>query len=366
MSQRNISVDTTRAAALIGICVVNLHFLGLPAERMLERPEVAADRFVGFLVEFLFQGKFFLLFSFLFGWGLQIQIVSAARAGKSFAALYFRRLTLLAVFGCLHAILVFTGDILLVYAVLGLLLWPFRNHAPDRLMRIATAMIPVAMVGLTVLAVLLSGDMAPSGSHSLGGGFREGTLARISDWPGTFGFLLLFQGPLAFGAFLAGLAAAKADFFAADSVGRRRLARSVPMLLLVAIPLNLLFALAPQDGDGILTLASLLSFALAAPLLSAVYLHGLLWLSARIALPDLLILAGRNSLTAYVLQGVIAGAIFGAYGLGHFGEFGQATLLPVSIGIALAAMACTGLMARYWTRAPLEHFLRRFTYGPKA
>lgn len=361
-TRRDTTVDTLRTAALIGICVVNLPFLALPPELAMATPASGYDRFSAILVELLFQGKFFLLFSFVFGWGVEIQMQSAARAGTPFTGRYFRRLAALAVLGCLHAVLVFPGDILLIYALLGALLWPLRNRSPRHLLRIAGTMIAVELASLGVLAVLLAGTVAMPASYALGGGFIEATLARLALWPETLGFLLLFQGPLAFGAFALGLAAAKTGFFQPGSTGRRRLARAMPWMLLVAIPANLFFALAPQDG-GLLELAGLLAFALGAPALSAVYLHLLLRLDAKVRLPALLVDAGRNSLTAYVLQGLLAGLLFGSYGLGLFGAIGQTGLILLAVLVALAAMAGTGLMARYWGRAPLETLLRSVTYG---
>ena len=73
-------VDAIRGLALLGICVVNVPFLAQPLDRMLERP-VGADLVAQIAVEWLFQGKFFVLFSFLFGWGFAIQMAAAARAG---------------------------------------------------------------------------------------------------------------------------------------------------------------------------------------------------------------------------------------------------------------------------------------------
>ncbi len=363
---RATAVDTIRMASLIGICVVNVTFLGLPAEATMVPPVGTADQIAAFFVEALFQSKFFVLFSFLFGWGIDVQQKSAARAGVSFGARYTRRVIGLAGLGCLHAVLVFTGDILLIYALLGLLIWPFRGLSVQALMRIAYAMIPVAAICLTGLAVALTDQTVPVVGPSLGGSFIEATRARLIDWPQTLGFLLLFQGPLAFGAFAMGLAAGKAQFFAPGSAGRAALARRVPWYLALGIPLNLVYAasisgMIPADRE-MLSLAGFVGIALAGPMLAAVYLHLLVALNDRVRLPATLVTAGKNSLTAYVLQGVIAGFVFGGYGLGLFGQIGLAGLVPLGLAIAVVAIAVTGAMARHSGRAPLEAILRRLTY----
>ncbi|PIE38152.1 MAG: hypothetical protein CSA54_00280, partial [Gammaproteobacteria bacterium] len=352
------SVDTIRMAALLGICVVNLPFMGLPTEQAMFLPEAGPDRLAALTVAWMFQSRFFLLFSLLFGWGLQVQLASAARRGVAYGASYARRLAGLALMGVLHGLLVFTGDILLLYALLGALIWPLRQSSPRTLVRWALAMVPVAMLALLVVAPYLDQyadaslpEASLSGMPSLGGSYVEATRARWADWPGTFAMLVLFQGPMAFGCFALGLAAAKTGFFNAESTGRRRLARWAPWCLIVGLAANLAIALAPTD-ESLAAMLGLLALPVAAPVLSAAWLYLILWLDDHLRLPRVLVLAGRNSLTAYLLQGIIAGALFGAYGAGLFGKIGQAGLLPLSLGVALAAMLATGAIAQRQGRAP--------------
>ncbi|MDK2770505.1 MAG: DUF418 domain-containing protein [Sphingomonas sp.] len=364
-SGRNHSVDVVRLAALIGICVVNIPFMGLATAPAV--PAGAFDQIVMFAVNALCQAKFFLLFSFIFGWGFEIQERSAARAGADFPRRYGRRLIGLAILGCLHAILVFSGDILLIYAILGLLLWPLRRLESRTLWRVALCLVPIATVGMMLLALAWPEVLPRSAGSGLGGSFLDSSRARLADWPSTLGFLLFFQGPLAFAAFVAGLAAAKADFFASGGQARYRLGKATPWLFVVAITLNAFYA--ATDGgwlwsdDGSLALSGLCALSLGAPMMAAVYLSAILSLSERMRLPPLLVLAGRNSLTSYVLQGVLAGFLFGGYGLGLFGQFGHQALFGLSILVAFVAMLMTGLAASYLGRAPLESLLRLVTHG---
>ncbi|AYR21214.1 DUF418 domain-containing protein [Alcaligenes faecalis] len=107
----------------------------------------------------------------------------------------------------------------------------------------------------------------------------------------------------------------------------------------------------------------LLGTAVGAPMLSAVYLYLLLRCGQWFRLPNVLIEAGRNSLSAYVTQGILAGLIFSSYGLNLFDSLGNAALLAIAIALALLAMSLTGLIAQHWGRGPLEAVLRRITYG---
>lgn len=366
-SARSHAADTVRLAALLGICLVNMPFMGLAATASPVVPAAIADQLALFVLNAAFQAKFFLLFSFLFGWGFEIQDRAAARAGANFSGRYLRRLCGLALLGCLHALLVFSGDILLLYAALGLLLWPLRRFNAGALWRMALALLPLAMLVMIALALLLPQELPPAARMGLGGSYAEAVRTRLGEWPSTFIFLLLFQGPLAFAAFLAGLAAARADFFEHDNPARRRLGKAAPWLLALALPLNVFYAITDggwlRSDDGSTALLGLCALSLGAPLMAAVYLDAVLGLAQRIRPPPLLLQAARNSLSSYVLQGVLAGFVFGGYGLGLFERLGYAALAGVAVLVALTAMLAVGITASRWGRGPLEALLRWLTYG---
>ncbi len=371
-AKRSNEVDIIRMAALIGICVVNVPFMAMPVESVFIPPDSLHDKFAAFFVECFFQLKFFILFSFIFGWGMAIQARSAESRGESFARRYFRRMAGLAMLGIGHAILVFSGDILLLYAILGSFFWLTKGYSPKTLIKISIWMLPLSMLCLTLFLTVLtivsaseSAALPMFGGAGLGGSFTEATEARILDWPFTFSFLFFLQSPLAFGAFTAGLAAAKTDFFSQNSDGFNLLRRNLPLLLMIALPLNTLYALVTggviPDSYAVLSLLSFILIAVGAPALSAVYLYLFIKLSRIVNVPDLLVLAGRNSLSSYVLQGVLAGLVFGSYGLGYFNSFGHAALLPVALAIGLIAMILVGTYARLFGRGPLEPVLRRIS-----
>jgi uncharacterized protein len=367
-TQRNIEVDTIRTFALIGICVVNIPFLALPLEAQISPPTAGPDRIAAFMVEMLFQGKFFLLFSFIFGWGLHVQDMTALWAGKPFGARYLRRLAGLAVIGIAHALLVFSGDILVLYALLGAVIWPLRKMPPRALLRFAAAMIPVAALAMMLVGLLLS-DPARLPGPVLTGGFVEAALQRLYDWPPTFLFVLLFNGPLALGAFAVGIAAAKTDFFGADNPEFARLSRAWPLLALAGLAINVVYALTSggflPDPTGLLALLGLVLLAVGAPVLSALYLVAIIHFARAVRPGSGWLAAGRNSLSGYVAQGVIAGLVFGGYGLGLFGKPGPAVLLVISLAIAGLVMLLAAYWTRYAPRGPLEHLLRVVTRGPE-
>lgn len=360
---RSSSVDVLRGFALLGIGIVNLPHLALPIAAMLQSPDGAVDLFAKGIVSLLFEGKFFVLFSFLFGWGFGVQLASAARAGVPAAAQYRARLIALALFGVAHAVLVFHGDILLAYAVLGAGLWALRDSTPRRLIQIAMAMVPLAALAFAALALLDASaeDMAQGAVDLSGagyqGGFLDAVMQRMADWPIALAVVVLFNGPLAFGAFCLGLAAQKSGFFEPASPVQGALAARVPVLLAVALPTNALYAAATLGllPAGWATTLGYAALALGAPTLAAVYVVLVLRLTPRLGL---LAPAGSMPLTGYVAQGLLAGALFHGWGLGLFGTLGNAALLGVACLIWAAVTLAATLWRRNWERGPLDAALR--------
>ena len=369
MINRNNEVDTIRMAALIGICIVNVPFMALPVESVFISPTTLADKTAAFFVECFFQLKFFILFSFIFGWGIAIQSRSAKRQGIEFAGRYFRRMFGLAIFGISHAILVFSGDILLLYALLGTIFWTIKGCSPKTLIIIAVSMMLLSVLSLSTLAIIVDSTLTDESisvtsfsGTDLGGSFVEATLVRFTDWPVTFGFLVLLQAPLAFGAFAAGLASANTDFFSHGSSGFQLLKRYLPHLLIVALPLNFLYAsvvggFLPESYE-VLSLLGFVLIAIGAPALSVIYLYIFICLSRAIKIPRIFVLAGQNSLSSYIAQGIFTGFVFGSYGLGLFNSLGHAQLIPLSLLIAIMSMVLVGSYASIFGRGPLEPILR--------
>jgi uncharacterized protein len=360
---RSSSVDVLRGFALLGIGIVNLPHLAQPMAAVLDTPEGTMDLIAKGIVSVLFEGKFFVLFSFLFGWGFGIQLASAERAGMPAGQQFRARLIALALFGVGHAILVFHGDILLAYAVLGAGLWTLRDAAPRRLLQIAAAMVMLGALSFAALGVLdASAKEMAQGTIDLNGlgyqgSFPEAVAQRLADWPIALTVVVLFNGPLAFGAFCLGLAAQKTGFFEPDAPMQGTLAARVPLLLAVALPANALYSAATLGilPAGWPTTLGYAALALGAPTLAAVYVVAVLRLTPRLAL---LASAGSMPLTGYVAQGLVAGALFHGWGLGLFGTLGNAALFGMACliwgAVALAAMA----WRRNWQRGPLDAALR--------
>jgi uncharacterized protein len=337
-----------------------------PIGHLLDRPG-GIDLIFQVFVEWLFQGKFFVLFSFLFGWGLAIQLAASGRAGVSGSARFLRRLLGLAVIGVAHAVFVFFGDILVLYAILGIPLLSLRKASPRVLVYVASGAIAVGVCALFLLAISFpepsSLDPGAAGGQGYRGNLLESVRQRVADWPYAFGFIALFNGPVAFSAFCLGLASAKVGFFQPGNAAYLAVRKRLPLLLGAGLVLNLIYALSVSGvlGQGLAAAIAFAVLAIGGPMLACAYLVMAVEMARRGLLQEATAAAGRMSLTAYVLEGVLAGFVFNGYGLGLYGRVGAA----VSLLIALSIFAATHLFAALWLRryasGPLEFILRAVT-----
>jgi uncharacterized protein len=157
--ERIAVVDMLRGVALLGILSVNMAFFSTPLSQLIQPRPVwtdPADLAVYYGIVALAQGKFYVLFSFLFGLGMFIQDRRSAQRGDAFAARFVRRLLVLLVIGLVHAFFIWAGDILACYAVLGFFLLVLRLLPNRWLLVVAGALAAVPlMMTLAGVALLL-------------------------------------------------------------------------------------------------------------------------------------------------------------------------------------------------------------------
>ncbi|CAA6821951.1 MAG: Unknown protein [uncultured Thiotrichaceae bacterium] len=371
---RTHEVDIIRLLALLGICIVNIPLMGIFEDGSFETPTALYNQYAEFVTSLLIDGKFILLFSFIFGWGIAIQEKSITAAGNNFSAYYFRRAAGLIILGLAHMLFVFSGDILVTYGVTSLLFWFIRDFA----LRTSALRLSLIMTGLNFLLgiVFIMGliglylftddenflDYLVFENKDLGASFYEATRFRIKEG-GSVLFLSLcmftFQG---LGAFALGYAAAHAGLFTENSAAFLKLRQALPWLLVMGIIGNVPYALAISDLiDNAWLIPGIGLWFIGAPALAAVYLYYTVIAARRIQVPEIFVLAGRNSLSVYVLQGIIASLLFGGYGLGLFNQFRELALIPIAIGIYLTSVLITGLYAKRFGRGFLEPVLRKIS-----
>ena len=164
-SERYAILDVLRGLALLGIALANFPefslYSFLPVEAAGAMPTAGIDRIVRYLQYIFIDGKFYTIFSLLFGIGFSIIITNAARKGANGFRIFYRRMFVLMLIGFLHLMFLWSGDILMLYALLGMLLPLFRN-LPNRAL-LVWAFVLMAIPVVVDFAVELSG-IYPSAS----------------------------------------------------------------------------------------------------------------------------------------------------------------------------------------------------------
>src|SRR5579862_7662965 len=158
-SERILYIDILRGMALFGILAANMRGFNAP-ESVYGNIKVLfhgrADLIAQAFIDIFIQGKFVTLFSFLFGLGFAVQLTRAEARGTKFMSFYPRRLAALALFGLIHGILIWWGDILLTYALAGSLLLLFQKRAQKTLLWWAGSIfsLPILVVSGLFIAAL--------------------------------------------------------------------------------------------------------------------------------------------------------------------------------------------------------------------
>ncbi|MFD3719695.1 DUF418 domain-containing protein [Streptomyces sp. NPDC058674] len=373
-------LDALRGFALLGILLVNALMMAGPyALSGVDDPDASLlGRTVEGLVQTFVAGKFYLLFSFLFGYSFTLQLASAEGDGARPVPRLLRRSLGLFVLGALHAVLLYVGDILMTYAVFALVLVAARNWSP-RAARLAAWIV----YGCACAFLLLVGALSLLASHAeaaaLDAELASGFPALAADYRGDAASVVranlgqlpdallgaILMGGFVVAAFLLGLYCGKQRFLA--DVGSRHAAMRRMCLLGVAagLPGSVFMALTATGPFGPRwALFGQVVGTVTAPALTAAYVCGMLLLmrTARGArITALLAPAGRMALTNYLAQSLVMALVFTGYGLALYDRLGPAAVVLGSLVLYGAQLALSAhLMARF-RYGPVEWLLRTVT-----
>ncbi|WP_329538385.1 DUF418 domain-containing protein (plasmid) [Streptomyces sp. NBC_01450] len=373
-------IDALRGFALLGICVVNAQMFGGTWSPI---PGTApVDRAAAWLITALFTTKFYLLFAFLFGYSFVLQEKAAEQERVSFARRHVRRVLGLFLIGLAHAVLLYPGDILSTYAVLGLVLLTVRRLNPRTALRTATALVVFLTAVFLLVGVLALGlhgaphitteTVAAGQSARYRGDPLTVVRTNIEEYRHAFSGVLVYSLHL-LAAVLTGLAAGRQGWLdptirsPADTAVRRR--RLIAICLPVGLTGGVLTAMC-TDGpfdERSYYLGQAVDI-LTAPLLTAAYAAVLLaLLDSRFGPPITRALApaGRMSLTNYLLQSAVMALTFTGYGLALHGTIGPAAILCGSGILWTTQLTLSTPLITHTRYGPAETLLRLITSGPR-
>jgi uncharacterized protein len=375
--QRDIAPDVLRGFALLGILVVNIQFMGLNSDQGArgEWTQGFGNGSATFLIAALFAGKFYLLFSFLFGYSSNYVI----RNDKSNRARWIKRCLVLIGFGALHFTFLWHGDIIFLYGLFGLLLTFFFFRA-DRTLKIWSRIVFfvstffIVLIGALALMAeyLLEEDLGSITVSSLdeilrSGSFLESIPARLEVWVLGIATGIFLQGGLAFAAFLLGVRLARVNFLSSpiDKAANKRL---IKRGLIFGLPIQIIAAVillqneqSAEPSESVYLISLFVSF-VTAPLLSMFYVGLIRKLVEE--RPNLVLWmkpAGKMSLTIYISQSVITSLIFSPWGFGLFQDLQtwQVFVLAFAIWLLLSYLAAQWL--KKFNQGPLESLMSSMT-----
>jgi len=383
-------IDVLRGVALLGILVMNIQLFAMPMAA-LANPTAFGDLsganwWTWLLSRLMADQKFMTLFSMLFGAGIVLMTSRAAARGDAPARLHYRRMLWLLLLGLAHAYLLWDGDILVLYAVCGLLVYPFRTWSPRALLVLGLAALALGscislLIGWQMLSApesvvaMFAADWHPSAdalSRELAG-YRGGWLTQLPQRAAvSFEFhaidILAWGLWRSGGLMLIGMALCKLDVFSA-----RRTRAFYASLATIGLLCGL-----PIIGYGIhrdigvrwdMRFSEFFGeqFNYWGSLLVALGYTGLVMLMcASGALKGLrrrLEAVGRLAFTNYLLQSIVCTTIFYGHGLGLFGRVPRIGQLAIVVGVWLVELFFSPIWLRYFHMGPFEWVWRSLTYG---
>jgi len=399
--ERVVLLDTLRGFALCGVFVANVYlwFSGLMFQ---PRAEIQAaqknaswlDTAVNHAFGPLIAGRFITIFSFLFGLGFAVQLARAEGRGASVVPVYTRRLLVMLGLGLAHLFLLFQGDIVSTYALLGFSLLLFYRRSDRTLLAFAAAFLFLSPLLINVAQnlprwlgspgaeaadkasferhVALSAQVLEAFTHgSWLDTVRSGAVYYVGDlFKALCMFLLIMVGR-----FLLGLWAGRRRLFhdAPQHLPffRRLLGWSFALSVLsngVGVVIRLLISRKLMNPDAVPWLWPLLLpvHHLAEVSTAAVYVAGITLLFQRDAWRRrLLVLApvGRMALSNYLMQSVMGVLVFYGYGLGLIGKLGPAAQLALALVLFSVQIVFSHLWLSRFRFGPVEWVTRSLTYG---
>jgi len=371
-------IDILRGFAIFGVLVMNMgSYTG--SYETVDNWSWAADRLVN-LQHFLFEAKFYSMLSILFGLGMSIQMLRAEKHGTRFLPLFLRRMFILFLIGLAHATFLWTGDILLIYALCGVLLLFFRKLPPKIILIVAFVVLlhplVISLPQVSEWAYDLYGRLADNLRPLLAGSevYTTGTYFEVTlhrFWEGLLmRLVIIFAFGNIFSMFLLGLYLGRRQYFQHLTDHLRGTRRLMWISLALGLALNALYVYGLITGDDIPEAWRGLSRrgvrTLAAPSLAFFYMTAVILLSQKERWQKWLAIfapVGRMALTNYLAHSLVLTTIFYGYGLNIYGEFG-----PIGDFIlSLTVFALQVKFSRWWLEhyrfGPAEWLWRSLTYG---
>ena len=380
--ERFIILDVMRGLSLMGIALANFPEFGLwtflSSEEQAAMPTAAIDSTIRFLQYFLVDGKFYTIFSILFGIGFSLILSHHG------TRIFLRRMAILVAIGFLHLMFIWSGDILLLYAVGGLLLTLFVKVTDRWLLAIAISLIliPVCLDALTEFANIQFAQpfYAKWWTVATANGITEENFAtwlrdansytevfaflKQGAWERLWEFVEGHRLPKVLGLFIMGYLIGKHRLYA--RIQQLPMRRIFVLSLSVAFPTSLFYAWSAVSGHPWGQTVHAVLYAVSVIPMSACYVSAVCLLYLRrpdwslwtwIAAP------GRMALTCYIGQSLTGIFLFYGIGLGLGLSFGLVHIQLIALCVFIIQIVLSRIWFLFFRFGPLEWLWRLATYG---
>ncbi len=388
-------LDLLRGFALFGILMVNMPLFNNPFAIIFGGYSIWDDptsKAATWFIRFFFEGKFYILFSLLFGMGFQL-FMQKIDENKSVLPVFRKRLMFLLLFGILHVVLLWPGDILIWYALFGFVLTWMRKKSNRSLIKwaIGFMLVPIvlttAMMGMMQWAMSIP-EAVEGMEHGMmerhefmlmmtekayaiypNGSFAELVSMRLAEYKLLLPGLLFFY-PNALAMFLIGVVFMRNGYLARPAEHKaffkRLFAISLPLGLSGAFVVAHFSPQVSQLDPGWSSVIVVIGHAVGGFFLAMTYLSLIVFCSQRgmfTKLRQLVADMGRMALTNYLVQSLIATTLYFSYGFGLYGKISPLHGIFIVVAIYLVQM----VYSHYWLKAykygPMEWLWRSLTYG---
>jgi uncharacterized protein len=388
--------------AILFIFLVNIQFLSgvyyYPVELAEGFSTASIDAFFERVFFIFLNGKYYYIFSFLFGIGFVVQYQNFQSRNKDFSTFFIRRMLVLLLIGLTHMIFIWAGDILSVYAVLGLFLLFFRDFDDKKLLRWALILLLMPLLHwifmyatkfyyyypLFEFVNAYAADLGLVYPDSIGTNnpkFNMNARFQIENWMEWFEIqivlpyqrlgILIMRGRLfkVLALFLIGVWAGRRILQDGILENIAFIKKIAFWGLILGLPFNLLLAVLQYStlvtGNLKHFLHHLFFIFGVAPLAMAYVALLALMLKARPTLFNFFIPVGQMALTNYLLQSILIILLFHNVGLGWYAKFGFTVVSGIAIGIFCMQIAFSSIWLKYFRFGPVEWIWRQLTYGKR-
>lgn len=396
--EREIFMDALRGFAILGIFIANLGFLShyQGSDKAGAWLFPGSDDTMSFFHHWLIEGKFYSIFSLLFGWGIALQVKRGLDKGVDALPTVKRRLCIMLLLGAIH-LLIWIGDIVFFYALLGFILLPFRKFSNKTLLITAVILIlsPIVLYWLKMTFPVLNypAELLNQTGDQLGeklngiksqatyidfmqhGSWFDHLKNNISGLFYRYGYLFFVSRiPKVLGMFLIGYVIGRSDFYKNLVQNKKVVYWIIGLGLLIGLPANYQLAYYMSNfeddyfGLKINGWYETIAYALGVVPLALSYV-GLLMLSFQTTIGNKILLlispVGKMAFSNYLMHSLIGNFVFLGAGLGYMGQVGPVYLTLFAILVFVFQIILSTIWLTYFQYGPIEWVWRSLTYNKR-